>query len=233
MQAENTWGVMLNDDTHHAIDIYDNAMLVIALDNYVELLDGAPEAAKWKKACTQLRKNIRKHLWDKKKQKFILHIYLNGSPFPDDFDENQIYYHGGTAVAIQAGLLSKKEIREANARMLQNVKDAGAQTIGLTMYPAYPTGMFKGIGMDAYCYQNGGDWTWFGGRMIHALIDYGMIAEAYDELQPMLQRVIDNNGFHEWYTPAGQPMGSDTFRDEAGVLHRANAMLRQWARQQQ
>lgn len=108
-------------------------------------------------------------MWDDKNEKFIPHIYLNGSPFPESFDENQIYYHGGTAVAILAGLLSKEEVETANEKMLENVKKAKAQTIGLTMYPTYPAGFFKGVGMYPYGYQNGGDWTWFGARMIWAL----------------------------------------------------------------
>lgn len=90
----------------------------------------------------QLITNIRKHLWDSQRQKFIPHIYLNGSPFPETFDENQVYYHGGTAVAILAGLLTKEEIAHANQRMLENVEKAHAQTIALTMYPTYPTGSF-------------------------------------------------------------------------------------------
>ena len=59
-----------------------------------------------------------------------------------------------------------------------------------------------------------------------------MIAEAYEELQPMLARLVENNGFNEWYTPAGEPMGSGTFRGEAGVLYKANALLRAWAEAQ-
>ena len=42
----------------------------------------------------------------------------------------------------------------------------------------------------------------------------------------------DNGGFYEWYTPAGEPMGSGTFRGEAGVLYHANYLLREWAKQQ-
>ena len=163
---------------------------------------------------------------------FFRERHLKDSPFPAKFDENKIYYHGGTAVAIQAGLLSEEEIREANQRMLENMKRAHAQTIGLTLYPTYPAGYFKGVGMYPYGYQNGGDWTWFGARMIHALTENGMIAEAYEELQPMLARVVENNGFNEWYTPAGEPMGSGTFRGEAGVLYKANALLRAWAEAQ-
>ena len=97
------------------------------------------------------------------------------------------------------------------------------------MYPTYPAGAFESKGMYPYGYQNGGDWTWFGARMIQALIENGMIEEAYTELEPMLTRVIENNSFNEWYTPAGEPMGSGTFRGEAGVLYTAIQMLRDWA----
>ena len=172
-------------------------------------------------------------MWDEKNRKFIPHIYLDGSPFPDSFDENQIYYHGGTTIAILAGLLSKEEIKEANQKMLENMKAAHAQTIGLTMYPTYPAGSFKNVGMYPYGYQNGGDWTWFGGRMIQALIENGFIQEAYTEILPMLRRIVSNQGFYEWYTPGGEPKGSGTFRGEAGVLFTAMNMLKEWAENQQ
>jgi hypothetical protein len=37
---------------------------------------------------------------------------------------------------------------------------------GLTISPPYPAGFFKNPSMVPYGYQNGGDWCWFGGRMI-------------------------------------------------------------------
>ncbi|MFV0545629.1 MAG: GH36-type glycosyl hydrolase domain-containing protein [Bacteroides sp.] len=232
VQPEHLWGVEIDENTHYAIDIYDNAMLVLALNDFIELSTDRAKIEKWSAVRETLKTNIRKHLWDSERQKFIPHIYLNGSPFPENFDENKIYYHGGTAVAIEAGLLSQAEIAHANRRMLENMAKAHAQTIGLTLYPTYPAGSFKGVGMYPYGYQNGGDWTWFGARMIQTLVNHGFIAEAYDELQPMLARVIENNGFYEWYTPAGEPMGSGTFRGEAGVLYKAIALLKGWAKQE-
>ena len=232
VQPEHSWGVEIDENTHYAIDIYDNAMFVLAIKDYLELcrlcgVDG--NAAKWEALCGTLSDNIRKYLWDSEKQKFIPHIYLNGSPFPDDFDENELYYHGGTAIAIEAGLLTRDEIAESNARMLENVKKSGAPSIGLTIYPPYPEGFFQNDGMYPYGYQNGGDWTWFGGRMIQALVANGFVREAYDEIQPMLRRVVDNNSFHEWYQVDGKAVGSGTFRGEAGVLFKAIEMLREWA----
>lgn len=229
VQPETPWGVKMDSSSHLAIDIYDNAMLVIALNDYLELFPGNRQ---WQKVQKSVKKNIRKYLWDKKRQKFIPHIYLDGSPFPADFDENKITYHGGTAVAIQAGLLNRSEIKAVNEQMLKNVEAAGAQSIGLTVYPPYPEGFFKNKSMYPYGYQNGGDWTWFGARMITALVKYGFVKEAYDELKPMTDRIIANNSFHEWYTREGKATGSGSFRGGAGVLYTAITALQDWAEKQ-
>ncbi len=223
VQPEHDWGVYLTEDTHYALDIYDNAMFMIALQNMMEILPSSAE--KWQPIHDQIAENTRKHLWDEANQKFIPHIYLDGSPFPDDFNENEIYYHGGTAVAIEAGLLSKEEIKTSLDKMIANVKASGAGSIGLTMYPPYPEGFFKNEGMYPYGYQNGGDWTWFGGRMIQQLIRYGFVEEAWEQMLPMIKRVKDNEGFYEWYTVTNEPKGSGTFRGSAGVLHKAIVMF--------
>jgi hypothetical protein len=199
-------------------------MFVIALDNLIEMMPDAKK--KWGKVKDDIAKNSRKHLWDVKQQKFIPHIYLKGSPFPADFDENKIYYFGGTAIAIEAGLLNKKEVKASLDEMVKRVKEAGAPSIGLTLYPPYPEGYFANKIMNpVYSYQNGGDWTWFGDRIIQQLIRYGFTAEAYEQMQPMVKRVKDNNGFYEWYSIDNKPRGSGTFRGEAGVLYTAIKMF--------
>jgi hypothetical protein len=232
VQPEHVWGVELDANSHRAIDIYDNAMFVIALNDYLRLIgEQTPEAARWKTVRDDLERNVRTHLWDATKQKFIPHLYLAGSPFPDDFDESAVYYHGGTAVAIEAGLLTREETAHALEQMRANVRLAGAGSIGLTLYPPYPAGAFKNPSMVPYGYQNGGDWCWFGGRMIQQLIRQGYIAEAYRELQPMVTRVQRAGDFHEWWSPDNQPRGSAQFRGSAGVLGRAIEMLQTWAEQ--
>lgn len=229
VQPEHGWGVDLDNNTHQAIDIYDNAMLIIAIDNMTEIL---PETkTKWFPIREKLASNCRKYLWDDKAQKFIPHIYLKGSPFPEDFNENEIFYFGGTAIAIEAGLLTKKEIQLSLAEMISRVKKAGAPSIGLTLYPPYPEGLFANKIMNPeYSYQNGGDWTWFGARMIQQLINYGFVKEAYEQLLPMTDRVVKNKGFYEWYTVDNKPEGSGTFRGSAGVLYKSILMLEDWAK---
>ncbi len=226
VQPEHFWGVEIDENTHYAIDIYDNAMFVLALSDMADMADSEKDKAKWLALGKKITDKVNEHLWDKKNRKFYPHIYLNGSPFPESFDENKIYYHGGTAVAALAGILSDTEIDYAYRRMLENQKVAHAQTIGLTIYPTYPAGYFKNVSMYPYGYQNGGDWTWFGARMVHALVKAGRIEQAYEALEPMLDRVIENRGFNEWYTPAGEPMGSGTFKGEAGVLYTAIQMIK-------
>jgi len=223
VKPEHEWGVFLNEDTHYAIDIYNNAMFLIALDNMMEIM---PKTKKtWQPVYDQMAQSCREHLWDETNQKFRPHIYINGSPFPDDFNECDIYYHGGTAIAIEAGLLSHSEISISLEKMVENVKSSGAATIGLTLYPPYPEGFFKNPMMYPFGYQNGGDWTWFGGRMIQQLIIHGFVEEAYEHIQPMVQRVKENDGFYEWYTIHNEPKGSGTFRGSAGVLFKAIQMF--------
>jgi glycogen debranching enzyme len=231
VQPEHPWGVELNAHSHLCLDIYDNAMWVIALRDLAELLADQPERARrWNTLRRQVAANIRRHLWDAGRQKFIPHVYLADSPFPADFDENAITYHGGTAVAMQAGLLSPDEIRATLRQMRRDVRATGAASIGLTVYPPYPAGFFQNPSMRPYGYQNGGDWTWFGGRLVQALVAEGFPADAYAELQPMVRRVLKNKGFHEWYDIYNQPRGSGTYRGSAGVLGKAILMLRDWAR---
>lgn len=230
------WGDVENDPVNCVdigpgstvtVDIYDNAMMVIALRDLAYLDEARRE--KWEALREDFGKNIRKWLWDSNNGRFIPHLYPEGKPSEVDFDESLIYYHGGTAIAIEAGLLSKDEIRKVNEDMLANVKASGMPSIGLTVYPAYPDSFFPGGMASAFNYQNGGDWTWFGGRMIHQLVLNGFVAEAYQEIRPMLDRVIVNGDFYEWYGPGNVPCGSAAFKGSAGVLCKAIGLMRSWA----
>lgn len=230
VQPEHEWGVELDASSHRAIDIYDNAMFLLAIQDFLDLAGpDHPSSRRWQRIGEDLRGSIRTHLWDTGRCKFIPHLYLEGSPFPLDFDERAISYHGGTAVAIQAGLLTPFEISTALGQMRANVKAAGAGSIGLTVYPPYPEGTFKNPSMGPWSYQNGGDWDWFGARMIQALVAHGFVEEAYTELQPMLDRVLKHDGFYEWWDRQNNPKGSGTFRGAAGVLGKAILLLQSWA----
>lgn len=229
VQPGDDFGCDMNELSHKVIDVYDNAMFILALDELQQLTTDTALKTKWKGIREGIAGHVRKHLWDEKRQKFIPHIYPETSPIPAGFDENEIHYHGGTTVAMEAGLLSPQEIRRVHAQMLENVRLSGMPSIGLTLYPAYPEGFFHGGMAAPYVYQNGGDWTWFGGRTIQQLIANGLVEEAYADVRPMIDRVIRSGGFYEWYGKGGVPSGSGHFKGSAGVLAKAIEMFRAWS----
>ena len=233
VQPETGWGVAINEKTKWAVDIYDNAMFVIAIQDFLAMKPAGYKTAKnWEQVAAGIRENVRKYLWDGSAQKYIPHLYLDGSPFSARFNEKEILYTGGSACAVLAGFHTKKEIAAINRQMTAAASKEKFATIGITVYPPYPAKEFPN--MHPYVYQNGGDWTWFGGRMIQALTENGFIQEAVDELVPMTRRVIANNGFFEWYdVQTGAPKGSGNFRGEAGVLFDAITLLKKWAINQQ
>lgn len=233
VQPNDDFGCDFNELSSRAIDVYDNAMFIIALDYLKEMSDDEAAKTKWQNLRDKIAQNVRKHLWDDANKKFIPHIYLDPSPIPAGFDENKIHYHGGTTIAMEAGLLSKEEVGIVNAQMLENVRLSGMPSVGLTLYPTYPEGFFRGGMSKPYNYQNGGDWTWFGGRTIQQLIAHGYVQEAYDEIRPMIDRVIQNKGFFEWYGMGNVPSGSGHFKGSAGTLAKAIEMFREWADNQQ
>jgi hypothetical protein len=231
VQPETRAGVYFAEGTsHRAIDIYDNAMFLLANDAYGRVPGRSGDVgARIARTAGRIRREVRAQLWDARRRKFHPHLYLEGSPFPGDFDEEPIYYAGGTAVAIEAGLLADKDIRHALDDMITNQHRAGAGSIGLTVYPVYPPGFFKNPIITEYGYQNGGDWPWFGARMVQQLVAHGLVAEAYDALRPMVMRAERDHGFFEWYTLAGEPRGSNAYRGGAGQVGRAIEMLLEWA----
>ena len=219
---EDPVGAVLGPKSHRAVDIYDNATFLLAIEALLPLVrTDEAKARHWHEVESGIRGNVRKFLWDAGRGKFIPHLYLDGSPFPGDFDEAAVWYHGGTAVAIQAGLLSREETLASLAAMRRNVREAGGLTVGLTNYPVYPKGCFLNPNVDPWVYQNGGDWDWFGARMVQALAAAGCVEEAYEELRPMVKRVQRHDGFFEWFDMKDQPQGSARFKGSAGELGRA------------
>jgi hypothetical protein len=232
VQPESGWGVKINNKTKWAIDIYDNAMFAIALRDLIAMKPtGYSFSKNWSAVAARLKTSVRSHLWSAKRQKYLPHIYLDGSPFKPDFDENEILYTGGSICAIIAGFNTVAEIRQINRQMNDAASKEKFATIGMTVYPPYPAEQFPN--MHPYNYQNAGDWTWFGGRIAEALLPYDMETDAYEALKPMIKRTILHKGFFEWYdVQNGKPKGSGDFRGEAGVLFDAITLLKDWANKQ-
>ena len=56
--------------------------------HHLKLTKNQVDKERWNSLHEQIQTNAKKYLWDAEKMKFIPHIYIDGSPFPDDFDEN-------------------------------------------------------------------------------------------------------------------------------------------------
>lgn len=232
VQPEHPWGTFLTPDTHRAIGVYNNAMLALALDRFLPLM-GKEAAPRWARVREDLGRAVRMHLWDATRQKFRPHLYLDGSPFPAGFDEDAIFFTGGTAMAIQAGLLAPREAETSFSAMHLNAGEDGPfTTLGLVCHPVYPAAFFKNPDHQPHVYINGGDWPWISGRVVQAMIAQGFVADAYEALLPVVQRVKRDQGFFEWYDQAGKPHGAAQFRGAAGVVGLAIKQLQAWAETQ-
>jgi hypothetical protein len=234
VQPEHHWGVCIDENTHWCVDIYNNAIYIMAIDAWLEWLDiGDPKHREWSRLAGSLRANARKHLWDVERQKFIPHRYLGESPFADipDFNEDEIHYFGGTVSAIFAGVLEPPEVREAFGKMIEIKKASGAMTFAVINYPPYPAGSFQNPDAQPYTYVNAADWTWWGARGLEAMIKTGHLELAYQEIAPFLDRAIKNGGFFEWYSVKDhKPHGSHTFLGAAGALGKTILLMQSEAR---
>ena len=68
--------------------------------------------------------------------------------------------------------------------------------------------------------------------MIQQMVKQGYVADAYRDLQPMVDRVKRTGDFNEWWSRDNRPSGSGKFRGSAGVLGLAIEMLQAWAEAQ-
>ncbi len=231
VQPEHAWGVRMDENTHRACCIYTNAMAVIALQDLAWIDDCLNrDTTLWTERELSLKEQIDAHLWDSERKKYRPHLYLTGSPFPEDMQEERIHVHGGTGVAIQAGLHTPDTVRLLYQQIEQNRLEAGAQSVGLTIWPLYdvpesPNRVFHEKGH----YQNGGDWPWFGGRIVLGLLQHGLMQEAYQALVPMLELAEKAGDFNEWHDLEGKAHGAYEFRGSAGVLGLAIQKLQNWA----
>jgi len=231
VQPESPWGVYVTEDTHWCIDVYDNAIYILAINEFLQWIKEDKEKYhKWAQHKEAIATNVKSHFWDAQNQKFIPHLYLKDSPF-SGFNEDEIFYLGGTVYAIAAGILDEEEVSASYQKMMEVKETSGAMTIAVINYPPYPDGSFYNEpGTKPYVYVNAADWTWWGGRTIETMIQTGHLELAYQEIGPFLDRVIKNEGFYEWYSVIDhQPHGSNTFLGAAGALGKAIQLIKKEA----
>lgn len=175
----------------------------------------------WRVKAETLQANTNRWLWQKAKGFYRVHIHLRPG-LRHDFDEDEIFAVGGNVAAVLTGLADEAQGRAILAQALARQKAMGASTVSGVLLPPYPRGTFKHpLVDDTYEYQNGGQWDWFGGRLILALYRHGFSREATAALLAIAAKDIGNGGLCEWDDRQGTGRGSDDFAGSAGSLGRA------------
>jgi hypothetical protein len=202
------------------VGIYVQAMAFHGMIELARLLDvtGHGERSQsWRREAAAFERRVQDVLWDGDRGYFSIHRHV-GFPEHDGLREADIFPMGGNAVAILAGLATPAQAQSIIDVALERSSRFQRPTIGATLLPAYPRNFFADSILDEpYEYQNGGQWDWFAGRMIHAMFNAER-PEAVGELNRAAAQVMANGGFHEWYTPDGQGRGSKRFAAGAAAI---------------
>lgn len=215
--------IYVDDRTHWTADIYDQSMFYQACLNLAEMfhfLEKRRRETFWKEKAQLIQKNSRKWLWQEDRGFFRIHIHMDS--LRHDFNEDDIFATGGNTQAILSGLVDEGKSHRIIQEALKRQETYGISSISGTLLPPYPKNFFKHpLLNDAYDYQNGGQWDWFGGRFIHALFENGYCTIGREKLIEVIQKNIKNRGFFEWDNKEGVGKGSDYFAGSAGSLGKA------------
>jgi hypothetical protein len=226
MEDADQSAIYAGETTRWTADIYDQSMFYQAAYDLASWFEGVSARDKvnlWRERAQRVRQNAYKLLWQTDRGFYRVHIHLE--PWRHDLDEDSIFAMGGNAQAMISGLAGEpgagtrvRIIEQALARQ----KEFGVSTISGSLLPPYPAGFFKHPALDEpYEYQNGGQWDWFGGKLILAMFESGFSREAREKLIEIARKDIANGGLCEWDTKDGQGRGSDYYSGSAGSLARA------------
>lgn len=212
--------VYVDADTHWTADIYDQAMFyqaANALAGMSKALGADERAAFWTKQAAEIRRAADRALWQEGRGYYRVHNHLDS--LRHGFDEDAMFAMGGNAAAVAAGLAGPDKARRIFDEALRRQPEYGISTIGGAILPPYPGGVFRHPMVDEpYEYQNGGQWDWFGGRLVAAMFRDGRAVEARAKLLEIARKAVANNGLYEWDSPGGEGRGSDFYSGSAGVL---------------
>ncbi len=210
-------------ETQWTADIYDQAQFYrasLGLARMLRLRGRVREAADWEARASDIRRRTDRALWQEGPGFYRVHAHV--TPLVHAFDEDALFAMGGNAEAIDSGLASPDKARRILAAALARQKQYGLSTISGTMLPPYPAGTFRHSMVDEpYEYQNGGQWDWFGGKLVLALFRGDDPARGEAALLEIARKATANQGLFEWDDPRGRGRGSPRFSGSAGSLGKA------------
>jgi len=215
--------IYVDEKTRWTADIYDQSMGYEACRQLASMFAASGKREKadsWLKKAASLREAANLYLWQEEKGFYRVHIHLD--PFPHDFDEDDMFAMGGNTQAIIAGLANGEKAERIIGTALERQGSFRLSTVSGSLLPPYPAGFFLHPAMDEpYEYQNGGQWDWFGGRLVLAMFENGFSVAAREKLIEIAAKNNRNGGLFEWDTKEGNGRGSDDYAGSAGSLARA------------
>ncbi len=218
--------VYLGPTSRLTFDIYDQSMFTQAALELASMFEAAGEgkkAATWRDTAGRVKTNANLRFWMPDKGYYRVHVHKDRSGH--DFAEDDIFAMGGNVQAVISSLAADPETDRAGRiieKALALQKELGISTVSGTLLPPYPRGFFKHPAMDEeFEYQNGGQWDWFGGRLVLIMFRSGYARTARAKLIEIVKKNVANGGFFEWDSRDGGGRGSDFFTGSAGSLTRA------------
>jgi hypothetical protein len=209
--------------THWTVDIYDQSMFYEACLRLAQMLDSLGRSEKadfWRQKADSIQKNTDKWLWQEERGFYRVHLHLDD--FRHGFDEDDIFATGGNTQAILSGLAGEGKSPRIINQALKRQRLYGLSTISGTLLPPYPQHTFKHPQLDdPYEYQNGGQWDWFGGKLVYSMFEQGFSLKAREKLVEILRKNLANRTFFEWDSRQGIGQGNGYFCGSAGSLSKA------------
>jgi cellobiose phosphorylase len=215
--------VDLHKDSCLVVGIYTQSMLFKAIKQLsfmYKKLGNSIKSEYWLKKSKQFKEQIQKQLWNKKQGFFRVHAHVDCPPHLE-FDEDNIFAMGGNSEAILSGLATQEQVKHIFNTAINRSKLFNMSTISGVLLPPYPKGFFRHPALDDYFeYQNGGQWDWFGGRLLLAMYQYNY-PDATSQLQKIANKAIKNQDIYEWDSVIGEGKGSKFYSGSAAVIGRA------------
>jgi len=211
--------IYLDERTPLVAGLYTNALFAEAARCLGELHQAADDtrgAERWRGVAAGVRSAANRHLWQEGGGFYRMHVPLVATGLPDD---SGVFATGGNAVALLSGIADERQARRVLAAAGERQRRFAVSTIAGTLLPPYRAGLFAHPAMrEPWTYQNGGQWDWFGARLVLAAFERGQSAVARRWLVELARKAERNGGLHEWQTRDGEGRGSPTYAGSAGAL---------------
>lgn len=210
-------------DTPVVAALYPSALFVRAAAGLAGLhraAGDAPGALAWDDRARRMAAAIDASLWQETRGFYRMHRLVSWpGGAPRAARDAHMFATGGQAIALLAGAGTEARAGRILAAASVLRRAHGMPTVSGVLLPPYPDGFFKHpIMARAFTYQNGGQWDWWGGRLVLAAFERGHAVFARRELARMAEQAARNKGLHEWASRDGKGQGSATYAGTAAAL---------------